>query len=127
MTLERLMPTIGLFGGAGPREGEWSGGVGTGNSAKRFSAPCDCASPSRGVSCGAGAKARSECLRGDVQLRLRPGEEKAAKRREQRQGVVGGCDEKEGERLNKRDWTSEEVAARNKADAALRSSKDIAL
>ena len=33
--------------------------------------------------------------------------------------MVGGCDEKEGERLSEHDWTSEEVAARNKADAAL--------
>ena len=29
------------------------------------------------------------------------------------------CDEKEGSRLSERDWTSEEVAARNKAGAAL--------
>ena len=36
-----------------------------------------------------------------------------------RLNVVGGRDEKEGERLSERDWTSEEVTARNKADTAL--------
>ena len=47
----------------------------------------------------------SECMRGDVQLRLRPGNGKAAGRQKRRfeAGVVGWCNEKEGERLSERD------------------------
>ena len=63
--------------------------VRTGMRAKCSSAPNDCASPSGGVSCGAGEKPRSECLRGDVQLRLRPSKERAARSRKRR--FEAGC------------------------------------
>ena len=66
-------------------------------------------------------KPGSEYLRGDVHPRFRPNEGKAARLRERR--FEAGCGRwvrrKEGERLSERDWTSEEIAARNKAGAAL--------
>lgn len=56
-------------------------GVGMGKSTKCSSAPNNCGSLSGSVSCGVGGKALQ---RGDMQLHLRPGKGKAARRRRRR-------------------------------------------